>query len=133
MTQPNLLELAKQGNAKAIAALMNRKLKAKDITAKAVLKEGCLQVVLESQQIPDREASVGFVRQGLTNLKPASIPRVKVYGRKTGENTPAWREEFELIEVPSTSDSDSFSQAQTEQQLPANTYSPKSTRKKADL
>jgi hypothetical protein len=34
-TQPNLLELAKPGNAKAIADLMNCQLQPKDITAKA--------------------------------------------------------------------------------------------------
>lgn len=41
MTQQNLIESAKQENTKAIAALMNRKLQAKNITAKAVIKEGC--------------------------------------------------------------------------------------------
>jgi hypothetical protein len=76
MTQPNLLELAKQGNARAIATLMNRQLQAKRITAKASLKEGCLKVMLESQQVPPQEASVTFVRYGLTNLKPASIQKV---------------------------------------------------------
>lgn len=100
MTQPNLLELAKQGNARAIATLMNRQLQAKRITAKASLKEGCLKVMLESQQVPPQEASVTFVRYGLTNLKPASIEKVKVYGRKTGENNPAWSEEFELTKKP---------------------------------
>jgi hypothetical protein len=100
MTQPNLLELAKQGNARAIATLMNRQLQAKRITAKASLKEGCLKVMLESQQVPPQEASVTFVRYGLTNLKPASIQKVEVYGRKTGENNPAWSEEFELTKEP---------------------------------
>jgi hypothetical protein len=103
MTQPNLLELAKQGNARAIATLMNRQLQAKNITAQATLKEGCLQVMLESQQVPDQETSVTFVRYGLTNLKPASIQKVKVYGRKTGENTPAWSEEFYLTNKPNIS------------------------------
>jgi hypothetical protein len=55
MTQPDLLALAKQGNPKAIAALLNRSLQAKGITAKAKLKEnGYLQVMLESSQIPSR-------------------------------------------------------------------------------
>ncbi len=49
MTQPNLLDLAKQGNPKAIAALLNCSLQAKGITAKANLKEnGYLQFMLES-------------------------------------------------------------------------------------
>jgi hypothetical protein len=55
MTQPDLLDLAKQGNPKAIAALLNRSLQAKGITAKANLKEnGYLQVMLEASQIPSR-------------------------------------------------------------------------------
>jgi hypothetical protein len=46
-TPPNLTELAKQGNANAIAALMNRQLQPRGITAKAALKVGCLSVILE--------------------------------------------------------------------------------------
>ena len=58
--QPNLLELAKQGNAKAlakrarvaqIAALMNRQLPPKSITAKAIHKYGRLRVILASVHI----------------------------------------------------------------------------------
>ncbi|MEG4036193.1 hypothetical protein QUA03_20450 [Microcoleus sp. S36b_A4] len=45
MTQPNILELAKQGDAKAIALLLNRQLQAKGITAAASLKDGCLPLV----------------------------------------------------------------------------------------
>ncbi|WP_242063438.1 hypothetical protein [Nostoc sp. FACHB-892] len=41
MTQPNLLELAKQGDAQAIASLMNRQLQPKGITAKVALKDAC--------------------------------------------------------------------------------------------
>jgi hypothetical protein len=101
MTQPNLLELAKKGNAKAITALMNRKLQAKNITAKAEIKQACLHVILESQQVPNREASIAFIRQGMLNLKPESIQKVKVYGQKIGEDSSSWSEEFELITKPS--------------------------------
>ncbi|WP_277926746.1 MULTISPECIES: hypothetical protein [Nostoc] len=41
MTQPNLLELAKQGDAQAIASLINRQLQPKGITAKVALKDAC--------------------------------------------------------------------------------------------
>ena len=37
-SKPNLLELAKQGNPKAIAILLNRHLESKGITVKATLK-----------------------------------------------------------------------------------------------
>lgn len=43
MIQLNLLELARQGDAKAIAALMNRSLQAKGITAKATLQGWLLE------------------------------------------------------------------------------------------
>ncbi|MEW6494680.1 MAG: hypothetical protein AB1589_19515, partial [Cyanobacteriota bacterium] len=69
MTQPNLSKLAKQGNPKAIAALINRSLKPKGITAKACLEEnGCLQVILESSQVPPRSL-IRFIRQGLISLE----------------------------------------------------------------
>ena len=57
MIQPNLLELAKQGDAQAIASVINYLLQPKDITAKVVLKDGCLQVMLESFQVPEQESS----------------------------------------------------------------------------
>lgn len=96
MTQPNILELAKQGNAKAITILINRQLQPKGITAKAVLKEGCLQIMLESAPVPKQEVLVAFLRKGITGLEVKSIKRVKVYGRQTGEEFPAWNQEFDL-------------------------------------
>lgn len=53
MAQTNILELAKQGDPKAIAALINRQLQPKGITAKVALKDNCLQTMLESAQVPD--------------------------------------------------------------------------------
>jgi uncharacterized protein (DUF697 family) len=96
-TQPNLLELAKQGNAQAIATLMNRQLQPKAITAKAAIKEGCLQIMLESAQVPNQQALVVFIRKGITNLGAEPIKKVKVYGRQIGEEFPAWNEEFEVV------------------------------------
>ena len=96
-TQPNLIELAKQGNAQAIATLMNRQLQPKGITAKAALLEGCLQIMLESAQAPNQQALVVFIRKGITNLGAEPIKKVKVYGRQIGEEFPAWIEEFEVV------------------------------------
>ncbi|MBE9038038.1 hypothetical protein [aff. Roholtiella sp. LEGE 12411] len=52
MTQPNILELAKEGNTQAIAATINYLLQHKYITAKVALKDVCLHVILESAHIP---------------------------------------------------------------------------------
>ncbi|HEY9902215.1 MAG TPA: hypothetical protein V6D43_07265 [Candidatus Sericytochromatia bacterium] len=104
MTQENLRQLAKQGNPKAIAALINQSLKPKNITAKIGLKDDCLQVLLESAQIPKQQAMVSFIRNGLTKLEVESIKTVKVFGRQVGEESPAWSQSFEMIsevETPS--------------------------------
>jgi len=94
MIQGNLLELAKQGNVLAIASLINRSLQPKGITAKVHLTDFCLQVMLESPQIPNQVALVEFIQKGVTGLGADTIERVKVYGRKTGDDFPAWNQEF---------------------------------------
>lgn len=52
--QPNPVELAKQGDVRAIALLINRSLQSKGIVARSVLKDGCLQIMLEATQTPDQ-------------------------------------------------------------------------------
>ncbi|MEH2416240.1 hypothetical protein [Nostoc sp.] len=96
MTQPNILKLARQGDVQAIASLMNRHLRPKAITAKVAFKDACLEVMLESAQVPNQRISVAFVRKGLTALGAASIEIVKVYGQQTGNDFPAWSKEFDL-------------------------------------
>ncbi len=94
--QPNLLQLAKQGDPEAIAALMNRSLQPKGISAKVAFKDGCLQIMLESAQVTNQQALVAFVRKGITSLETALIERVKIYGKCLGEEFPVWNQEFEL-------------------------------------
>jgi hypothetical protein len=96
-TQPNLLELAKQGNAKAITSVMNYLLKDKGMTAKTGLKNGCLLVFLEADQVPDQQASVEVIHKTVVKLGVASIHSLKVYGRRKGEDFPAWTREFEVV------------------------------------
>jgi hypothetical protein len=95
-SKPTILELAKQGDARAIAALMNRYLQPKGITATAALDDSCLQVWLESLHIPNSPTLVEFVRNGLMNLGVEAIKTVKVYGVQTGEPSPVWKEEIDL-------------------------------------
>jgi len=96
MTQPNTLELAKQGDTQAIAFLMNRHLHAKGITAKVAFKDACLEVILESAKVPNKQILIAFIRKGLTALGAASVERVKVYGQQTGKEFSAWSKEFNL-------------------------------------
>jgi hypothetical protein len=98
-SQPDLVELAKQGDAQAIAALMNHHLQPKGIYAKTASQDGCLYIKLEGDQLP-RQAVTTFIRKGMTGLAASSIERVKVYGQRTGDWLPAWSEEFQLPNPP---------------------------------
>lgn len=101
MTQQDIRELAKQSNPKALATLINQSLKPKNITAKVGVKNDCIQILLESEQVPDQEAMVSFIRKRLVELE-VSLNTVKVYARKLGEENPAWNQTFELIPVQDT-------------------------------
>ena len=127
MTQQlSLLTLAKQGDANAIAALMNRSLQAKGIAAKASLRDGCLQVMLESAQVPEQQAVVEFIRKGVTGLEAEPIKAVKVYGRRVGEDFPTWEREFE---IKNNSDDSAVSMLSTVGLLQSNTSNSRYTLK----
>lgn len=97
MTQQNLRELLKQGDPKAIASSINRTLKPKGINADVTRDNGCLHITLESGKVPSQMALVDFIRSGMTNLGVESIHTVKVYGRRTGDSSPAWEDEIDLM------------------------------------
>ncbi|PPT08632.1 Permeases of the major facilitator superfamily [Geitlerinema sp. FC II] len=99
-TPNQLLDQAKQGDPKAIAALMNRSTQPKGISVKASLNDRCLQVLLEGENAPSQTKSIGFVREGMLKLDIASIDRVRVYGRQVGRETPVWQDEIVLKEAP---------------------------------
>ena len=96
MTQTELLELAKQGRPTAIAALINRSLEPKGITAKAALKGRCLQITLAAPKVPNQKVLAGFIYQGVMKLAPETIASLKVLGLQTGQTAPAWSQEFKL-------------------------------------
>jgi hypothetical protein len=98
-SQPNLLELAKQGDARAIATLMNRSLQPKGMAAKVAFKDGCLQVMVEASQVPDEKAMVTFVQKGIISLEAKSIKNIKVFGKQT-EKPVAWTRNIELVQNP---------------------------------
>ncbi|AFZ25356.1 hypothetical protein Cylst_3193 [Cylindrospermum stagnale PCC 7417] len=96
MTQPNTIELAKQGDTDAINTLVNEWLNSPSIKTKTTLKQDCLQIMLESAKVPEQQSLVPLIRDALMNLNIQSITKVKIYGRETGEDFPDWQQEFEL-------------------------------------
>lgn len=98
--QTKLLELAKQGEPRAIAALMNQYFQPKGVTVKAALKNGCLQIMLKATQALPQQLLVAAVHKGIIQLKLVGIERVEIYGWHKEEEFPSWIEGFELAEPP---------------------------------
>ena len=97
MSQQNLVEIAKQGDARAITQLINRSLNPKGINAKTVLREGCLKIMLESSPVPEREVA-DYVYRGISKLDIPEVNYLIVYGRQPEDEFPAWTEEFSFDE-----------------------------------
>ena len=99
MTQPDnaLIGLARKGDVQAITTLINRRTQPKGITTKVSIKSDCLQLLLESREAPEQQAVAIFTRNLLTSLKISGVCRVKLYGRKQGDEFPAWNTEFEIV------------------------------------
>ncbi len=100
MAQGSIVELAKKGDAKAIATLMNKSLRPKGVAAEAVRRGNFLEITLHSQRALNQKAMLEIVQKGMKNLQVAAIERVLVRSQ-TGD-TPTWESEFMLNENVST-------------------------------
>jgi len=96
MNQPHLLELAKQGESTAIAALMNAVLNPQEIQAQVGLEGHCLGVLLKSSKALNQEAIVTFVCRGIDRLDIERIDTVKICSQEIGKFSFSWVREFEL-------------------------------------
>jgi hypothetical protein len=92
--QQKLVEMAKQGNPKAIAALIDRVLQPKGISATAGFKDGWLHVILESSHPPNQQDTATYIYKKLCTLKSQFVTKVKIHGRQSGQKTVAWTQEF---------------------------------------
>lgn len=95
-SQLSLLAQAKQGDAKAIATLLNQKLHPKGLAAKTSIKNSCLHIMLEAAKTPPQQPLVDFIRKGLADVSTDDWHTVKVYGRRASEEIPDWVEEFKV-------------------------------------
>ncbi|MBD2019470.1 hypothetical protein H6F43_04625, partial [Leptolyngbya sp. FACHB-36] len=83
-----------QGNAHAIAALMNRSLQPKGITARVMAQDGAVRVMLESISVPDQQMFAAFTHRGMVNLGLSNLRSLHVYGRLAGTTVPAWMQVY---------------------------------------
>lgn len=100
MTQKSLAELAREGNPKAIVALLNRNLQKHKITAKVDIKGDRLKVLFEADQVPSQERMYAFMQKGIESLNPENITKVSLYGKTFDQDFHEWEQSFEIKKSP---------------------------------
>ncbi|MEG4209811.1 CapA family protein [Microcoleus sp. S13_B4] len=96
MSQQDILNLAKEGDARAIAFLIGQALQSFGVTAKASRENDTLHLLLEAEQLPAEEACLRVAVKGLQRLQPNNLYSVTIYGRQGGQQLPAWTQTVEL-------------------------------------
>ncbi|MBD1914859.1 MULTISPECIES: hypothetical protein [Cyanophyceae] len=96
MAPLSLLEQAKDGDAAAIATLMNQALQPKGITVRCDRQSDCLQLWLTGQTLPPQAATVSYVRRGLERLQVTSITILQIYAEQADQQEPGWGVEVDL-------------------------------------
>ncbi|RMF63625.1 MAG: hypothetical protein D6742_17005, partial [Cyanobacteria bacterium J069] len=95
IAEKNLLDQARQGNAEAIATLLNRSLNPKGITALARLEQDTLHILIEGVPTPPPDVAP-FVQQGVASLGIVSAQTLKIYGRQRGVSQVGWQQAYSL-------------------------------------
>ncbi|MCU0569075.1 MAG: PrsW family glutamic-type intramembrane protease [Oculatellaceae cyanobacterium Prado106] len=94
MIQSDLIKLAQQGDPGAIAQLLNRHLQPRGVTAKVVIRDRCLKILLSSSRPLAQQAFVQFIQRQMGLWQVPSIRLVRVYGQHLEDDTPTWSQEF---------------------------------------
>jgi hypothetical protein len=92
----SLIESARQGNRKSIAALINRSLQSQSISAQAALKNGYLQIMLEGEATPDEAFLVPYIQQEIISLGIPNLHTLQIFGRIKGTQQSDWSQTVSL-------------------------------------
>lgn len=108
--QTALIQQALGANPQAIALLIRDRLEPL-ITVKAALKDGCLYLLLASDQAPSARLALETVEPAIEDLAMAGLDRqiiqsVKVGGQSINERSPKWCYHIDLPPLPYSSESD---------------------------
>jgi protease PrsW len=97
--QSDMWKLAQQGDPGAIAQVLDRYLQPRGITAKVLIRDQCLKILLASSRPLSQPAFVQFIQKQISSLNIPSIKIVRVYSQQTGQAAPAWSQELILPAV----------------------------------
>ncbi len=92
--QADLRKLAQQGDPVAMARLLNSSLQLQGVTAKLVLREQRLKILLSAEHPLDQAIFVPMIQQQLERMLICTIATVKLYSQQLGREFPDWTFEF---------------------------------------
>ncbi|MFQ3679474.1 MAG: hypothetical protein SNJ60_03055 [Pseudanabaenaceae cyanobacterium] len=103
MAPNNLLELARQGNVKVIAALLNRLLKSQNMLVAVSRSDRLLEVEIETDRregermrVPNPEVLTTTLQKWLLTIG-VNVPRLRVSWRPAGSESATWEQECDLM------------------------------------
>ncbi|MEM8642393.1 MAG: hypothetical protein AAGG51_26780 [Cyanobacteria bacterium P01_G01_bin.54] len=91
-----LLHQAKQGDAQAIATLLNRQLAPRGLRIQTKRKDAVLALLIDSNPVPTQARLLPYLEQSFKKLASPQIERVRVYGRAHDQEKPTWMAEIDL-------------------------------------
>jgi poly-gamma-glutamate synthesis protein (capsule biosynthesis protein) len=98
LLQPSLLELARRGDFRAIAYIIDSYLRPQGILARVGAdQKGCLQVLVEFQQEPVAERLVKSICHLLWKINAPTVQGVRVMARLMGEPDILWKQSVRII------------------------------------
>lgn len=89
-SNPDLLRRIRQGDSQAIAQWLTQQLQPWGITAKVQVQTEALQIILESNPVPDPEWAVAWLKQHFFPLEMGGIQTLKLLARPQGTALPSW-------------------------------------------
>ena len=103
MTQHNsLLQQAKHGQPQAIVAILNNRLRLQGVfVAKHSLKNDCLSLMLQGQQVKSQGKVISCIEEGLKKLKPKDLLSATIYARTSANSKVIWKQTIVLSQFTS--------------------------------
>ncbi|MBD2578348.1 chemotaxis protein CheW [Oscillatoria sp. FACHB-1406] len=97
-----ILRLAKQGDPVTLAALLERKLRDREIAVRVERERDRLGIVLESHTLPERSELVEWIAKAMNRLEPEGIATVEIWAYRYTEPDADWVEVVNLHSVAVT-------------------------------
>lgn len=97
-----ILRLAKQGDPATLAALLERKLRDREIAVRVERERERLGIVLEAYSLPERSELVDWIAKAMNKLEPEGVEAVEIWAYRYTEQDADWVEVINLHTVAAT-------------------------------